>query len=87
MKSLAYLTRQHRKPSMVATYQLSDRLHEGRRVRVLAEQIPGTVSAWLSELGACSPLVDELARAVCEGDWPVAHALGERLSVDVAVAA
>jgi len=44
------------------------------------------VSAWLAEVGAHSPLVDDLARAVRVGDWPAAHALGECLSVEVAVA-
>ena len=44
------------------------------------------MSAWLAEVGAHSPLVDDLARAVRVGDWPAAHALGECLSVEVAVA-
>jgi hypothetical protein len=38
-------------------------------------------------LGAQSPLVDDLSRAVSTGDWPATHAISERLSVDVAVAA
>jgi len=46
-----------------------------------------TVSAWLAELGAYSPLVADLARAVDVGDWPAAYAIGEYLSVDVTVAA
>jgi hypothetical protein len=45
------------------------------------------VSAWLAELGANSPLVDDLARAVRAGDWPTALGLGDYLSVDVTVAA
>jgi hypothetical protein len=68
-------------------YQLTDRLNDGHTTRVPAHQIRATVSAWLAELGAHSPLVDELARAVRCGDWPAAHALGECLSVEVAVAA
>jgi hypothetical protein len=53
-----------------AIYRVSDRLHEGRTVRVPAHEIATTVSAWLAELGARSPLVDDLARAVNAGDWP-----------------
>jgi hypothetical protein len=70
-----------------AIYRISDRLHEGRTVHVSAHEIATTVSAWLAELGAHSPLVDDLARAVHLGDWPAAAALGEYLSVDVTVAA
>ncbi len=51
-----------------------------------AHEIATTVSAWLAELGARSPLVDDLARAVHAGDWPAARDLGEFLSVDVTVA-
>jgi len=67
-------------------YQLTDRLHDGHRARVPVHEITATVSAWLAEVGAYSPLVDDLARAVRVGDWPAAHALGECLSVEVAVA-
>ncbi len=68
-------------------YQIADRLHAGRMVRVSSDQIAATVSGWLAELGADSPLADDLARAVRVGDWPVAHALEDFLSVDVTVAA
>jgi hypothetical protein len=54
---------------------------------VSCEGIAKTVSAWLAELGAESPLVEELSRAVCAGNWPTARAIGARLSVDVTVAA
>jgi hypothetical protein len=67
-------------------YQLTDRLHDGHVARVPVHEITATVSAWLAEVGADSPLVDHLARAVRVGDWPAAYALGECLSVDVAVA-
>lgn len=68
-------------------YQLTDRLHDGRIARVPGEEIAATVSAWLAELGAHSPLVDDLARAVRAGDWPAAYAVGEHLSVDVTICA
>ena len=67
-------------------YQLSDPLHDGHMGRVPGHQITATVSAWLAEVGAHSPLVDDLARAVRGGDWPTAHALGECLSVEIAIA-
>jgi hypothetical protein len=70
-----------------AMYLVSDRLHEGRTVHVPGHEIATTVSAWLAELGAHSPLVEDLARAVDASDWPAAHAIGEYLSVDVTVAA
>ena len=79
----------HHWPQRRATttiYQLTDRLHNRHIARVPAHQITATVSAWLAELGAHSPLVDDLARAVRVGDWPAAHALGECLSVEVAIA-
>jgi hypothetical protein len=68
-------------------YQVTDRLHQERTVRVPFNAIGPTVSAWLAELGANSPMVEDLARAVRNGDWPAAYAFGEHLSVHVAVAA
>jgi len=77
---------QHAAPTM-AIYRVTDRLHEGRAVDVPGHEIVTTVSAWLAELDADSPLVEDLAQAVRAGDWPAAYALGDRLSVDVTVAA
>lgn len=68
-------------------YRVTHCLRDGRAVDVAGHEIATTVSAWLAELGAHSPLVEDLARAVHAGDWPVAHAIGEYLSVDVTVAA
>jgi hypothetical protein len=67
-------------------YQLTDCLHDGHTARVAAHEITATVSAWLAELGAESPLVDDFERAVRGADWGTAYAIGERLSVRVAVA-
>jgi hypothetical protein len=69
------------------TYQVTDRLHEGHTVNVPAHEIATTVAAWLAELGAHSPLVEDLARAADSGDWAATHAIGEYLSVDVTAAA
>lgn len=87
MRSLTSLAKRDRGTVPVAVYQLTDRLHQGRTVLVPADAIVSTVSAWLAELGASSPLVDDLARAVVDGDWPTAHAVAQHLAVDVAVAA
>ncbi|UXA08334.1 hypothetical protein KXD96_09730 [Mycobacterium sp. SMC-2] len=79
--------RQHLRGTPSATiYRVTDRLHGGRTVRVPGHEIAPIVSAWLAELGAHSPLVDELARAACVGDWTAAYAIGDQLSVDVAIA-
>ncbi|MDT5348286.1 MAG: hypothetical protein QOH91_1573 [Mycobacterium sp.] len=68
-------------------YHLTDLLHHGRKVDVPGPDIATTVSAWLEELGVDTRLVEDLARAVCAGDWPTAYAISYRLSVDVTVAA
>jgi hypothetical protein len=70
-----------------ALYQVTDRLHEERTVRVPCNAIGPMVSTWLAELGANSPMVDDLARAVRNGDWSAVYAVGDRLSIHVAVAA
>ncbi|MCV7303483.1 hypothetical protein H7J93_28085 [Mycobacterium barrassiae] len=67
-------------------YRVSQRLRGGLTVEVPAHAIAATVAAWLAELGADSPLADDLEKAVHAGDWPAARALGEYLSVDVTVA-
>lgn len=64
-------------------FRVSDRLHEERSVTVAAHEIAATVAGWPAELGAHSPLVDQLASAVHKGDWVTAHAIAEHLSVDV----
>jgi hypothetical protein len=68
-------------------YYVTDRLHSGRTVQVPGHQIAPIVSVWLAELGAHSPLVEDLARAACVGDWAAACAVGDQLSVAVTVAA
>ena len=68
-------------------YQLTDRLHDGRTVRVRADHIAATVALWLADLDACSPLAELLGRAVRDGDWPAIHGIADYLSVEVQVAA
>jgi hypothetical protein len=71
----------------MTVYEVTDRLHDGRSVRVHEEQLADTVTAWLAELGASSPSVGQLARAARAGDWPVAHQLADFLGVEVTVTA
>jgi hypothetical protein len=76
-----------RAASVKTIYQVTDLLHREHTVRVPEDEIAATVSTWLAELDAHSPLATDLGQAVRAGDWPTVHAIGERLSVDVAVAA
>ncbi len=71
---------------MEPIFEIVDLLHAGRTERVPGACIASVVGRWLAELGADSPLVDDLANAVRRRDWPTAHQLGEWLSVDVHMA-
>lgn len=62
-----------------------DCLRGGRAAHVPGHMVAGVVASWLAEFGAVSPAVDDLARAVCDSDWPSAHALAARLSVEIEV--
>ncbi len=78
----------HRREAHVSPiYRVTQCLRDGRTAEVPGHEIATTVSAWLAELGANSPLVEDLARALSAGDWSTAHALADFLSVDVTVAA
>lgn len=66
-------------------YQVTDRLHQEHKVTVPGEGIATAVSIWLAQLGAQSPIVDDLARAACAMDWPTVYSICDRLSVDVVV--
>lgn len=74
----------HRREQTI--YRVTDRLHDGRTVCVPGDQIAATVSAWLAELGARSPLVLDLARAVTTADWGAASRIADSLAVSVDVA-
>jgi hypothetical protein len=67
-------------------YRVTDRLHDGRTVQVPGREIVTIVSAWLAELDADSPLIEDFARAARGGDWAAAYAIGDQLSIDVTVA-
>jgi hypothetical protein len=69
--------------STAAIYQLTDRLHDGRTVHVSADEIGPTVSGWLAELGVTTPVVEDLAQAVRDVDWPRTHVLCDYLSVQL----
>ena len=68
-------------------YRVTQCLRDGYTAEVSGNEIATTVSAWLAELDADSPLVDDLAQAVRAGDWPTVRAIGDYLSVDVTMAA
>ena len=85
MRSLTCLLR--RRQLAATTYQLTDCLHDGRIVHVSGDGIACTVSAWLAELGTRSPLVEDLARTVRNGERTAAYTIADVLSVDVTVAA
>jgi hypothetical protein len=76
----------HQDASVTMSYSVIDRLHKGRSARVSVDEIAATVTYWLAELGATSPLVDDLVCALRCGDWPAAHELADHLSIDVAAA-
>ena len=84
MRSIRCLLRQQDEASVM--YLVTDRLHRERIVRVRADEIVETVSGWLALLGVDSPLVQDLERTVCNGDWAAAHAIAEMLSIDVVAA-
>ncbi|WP_371870823.1 hypothetical protein [Mycolicibacterium hippocampi] len=48
--------------------------------------IAGTVSAWLADLDVHSPLAEDLAQTVRDGQWAAAYAIADRLSVEVTIA-
>jgi hypothetical protein len=72
-----------RRRTATPTYVVIDRLHGRRAVAVSGDRIAETVASWLSELGVQTPLIDALAQAAQHGDWATAHALADRLSVEV----
>jgi hypothetical protein len=82
------ITGMHRRVAQTSpTYRVTQCLRDGHTAEVSESDVATTVSAWLAELGADSPLVDDLAQAVRAGDWPTVRAVGEYLSVDVTMAA
>ena len=83
MRSLTFLARRQGRPRPTNHRSPSRRAHGAGR----AEGIASTVSAWLAELGARSPLVEDLARTVRDGEWAAVYATADCLSVDVTVAA
>lgn len=82
--SMSIIDFRHR-PAAAPSFVVVDRLHGRRAVGVPGDQIAATVSSWLAELDADSPLIEALALAAQRGDWPTVYALGDRLSVEVMV--
>jgi hypothetical protein len=77
---------QRRMSATPPVYRVTQCLHDGLTVEVPGDAIATTVSAWLAELGADSPLAEDLEKAVHAGDWSAARIIGEYLAVDVTAA-
>ena len=71
---------------MQRLYRVTQRLRGGLTVDVPAHAIATTISGWLAELGADSPLVNDLERAVRTGNWSRARVIADYLSVELSVA-
>jgi hypothetical protein len=81
------LWRHHRPqaaPSRI--YAVRHRVHGSRTIYIPASELAATVTEWLAELGACSPLVDDLAQEVGANNWPAAHSISESLGIEVTIA-
>ena len=85
MRSLTCLMR-GRHP-VTTTYVLTNCLHDQSVLCTSVDEIISTVSGWLAELGVDTALAEDLGQTVRDGDWPAAHAIAERLSVEIAIAA
>lgn len=77
----------HMRTKTAKTYDIVDRLHARRAAHVPVDLIAATVTSWLAELGAASPMAEDLARAAGAGNWPAVHAISDCLSLDLTVAA
>jgi hypothetical protein len=78
----------HRRPRAAAsrTYAVRHRVHDSRTIYIPATELAATVSEWLAEVGACSPLVEDLAHEVDANNWPAAHSISECLGIEVTIA-
>jgi hypothetical protein len=59
---------------------------ESRITYIPASELAATVTEWLAELGACSPLVEDLAQEVDANNWPATHSISECLGIEVTIA-
>lgn len=79
--------RLHRPQAATARiYAVRHRVNESRITYIPASELAATVAEWLAEVGACSPLVDALAREVGANNWPAAHSIAECLGIEVTIA-
>jgi hypothetical protein len=61
-------------------------VHASRTIYIPASELAATVAEWLAEVGACSPLVEDLAQEVDANNWPAAQSISERLGIEVTIA-
>jgi hypothetical protein len=79
--------RHHRQRAAASrTYAVRQRVHESRTIYIPANELAATVTEWLAEMGACSPLVEHLAQEVDANNWPAAHSISECLGIEVTIA-
>jgi phenylpyruvate tautomerase PptA (4-oxalocrotonate tautomerase family) len=80
--------RRHHRPRAATAriYAVRHRVEEPRITYIPASELAATVTEWLAEVGACSPLVDALAQEVDANNWAAAHSIAECLGIEVTVA-
>jgi hypothetical protein len=79
--------RHHRPPAVASrVYAVRHRVHDSRTIYIPASELAATVTEWLADLGACSPLVEDLALEVGANNWPAAHSISECLGIEVTIA-
>ena len=61
-------------------------MDESRTTYIRASELAATVTEWLAEVGACSPLVEDLAQELDANNWPAAHSISECLGIEVSIA-
>jgi hypothetical protein len=78
----------HHRPRAAAAriYAVRHRVDESRITYISAGELAATVTEWLAEVGACSPLVDDLAQELDANNWPAAHSISECLGIEVTIA-
>jgi hypothetical protein len=81
------LRQHHRGAATMRMYWVTDRLHTGAQSRCLVTRSHPSCRLGLRSWAQIALWWRILARAACAGDWAAAYAVGDQLSVDVAVAA
>ena len=78
--------RRRPQPAASRIYAVRHCVHGSRTIYIPASELAATVTEWLAEVGACSPLIEDLAQEVEANNWPAAHSISECLGIEVTVA-